>query len=156
VTGYAHPRSKTIAVGNNGLENQLACIDAEKQYRNRSLHAVLIVFGQSLNQRVGGSSPPRFTTSFLTALNTTNYVPHRFSSKLRTSENKTSDTYRLPSVATRHPSKYLQQSFPGTFRQVVVLSPISVRNGKHRLDSAQVDGNYMAWTKNGVVKKYDS
>jgi hypothetical protein len=60
----AHPQSKTIAFGNRGARVEIACIGAENQRDSETSHSVLIVFGRSLNQRVVGSSPTRFTTTF--------------------------------------------------------------------------------------------
>ncbi len=39
----------------------IACTGAENQHDSKQSHSVLIVFGRSLNQRVAGSSPARFT-----------------------------------------------------------------------------------------------
>jgi hypothetical protein len=57
--------SQTIASGHSLAGKCIACIGAENQRDSKQSHSVLIVFGRSLNQRVGGSSPPRFTKPFL-------------------------------------------------------------------------------------------
>jgi len=60
----AHPTSKTMANGSSREWDQISCTGAVIQYNSESSYVVLIAFGRSLNQRVGGSSPPRFTTCF--------------------------------------------------------------------------------------------
>ncbi len=57
----AHPQSETIANGSKVAEVRIASICAENQRYSRASYSVLMGFGRSLNQRVGGSSPPRFT-----------------------------------------------------------------------------------------------
>jgi hypothetical protein len=60
----AHPTSKTMADGISRAGKQIACIGAMIQHDSESSRSILIVFGRSLNQRFGGSSPPRFTICF--------------------------------------------------------------------------------------------
>jgi len=58
----AHPRSKLIAIGSSREGKGIARAGAENQRGSKQSQSILIVFARSLNQRVGGSSPPRFTT----------------------------------------------------------------------------------------------
>ena len=56
---------------------KIACIGAENQHDSEPSHSILVVFGRSLNQRVVGSSPTRFTTCFnqLQAISKTDVLP---------------------------------------------------------------------------------
>ena len=58
----AHPRSKTVAIGSSREGKGIACTGAENQRGSKQSQSILIVFARSLNQRVAGSSPARFTT----------------------------------------------------------------------------------------------
>jgi hypothetical protein len=57
----ATPQSQTIVSGHTQAGKPIACMGAVIQHDRRQSHSVSILFGRSLNQRVGGSSPPRFT-----------------------------------------------------------------------------------------------
>ncbi len=57
----AHPTSITIANDPNRVVERITCIDVKNQHDSNPSHSISLVFGRSLNQRVGGSSPPRFT-----------------------------------------------------------------------------------------------
>jgi len=50
-----------MALGSNGMGLYIATTDAGNQLDSESSHSFLIVFGRSLNQRVAGASPARFT-----------------------------------------------------------------------------------------------
>jgi len=60
----APPHSRTIAIGSTRAMVEITATGAENQHDSEPSHSVLIVFGRSLNQRVVGSSPTRFTTPF--------------------------------------------------------------------------------------------
>jgi hypothetical protein len=47
-----------IANGSEGARVKIACTEAENQRDSKQSHSVIVAFGRSLNQRVGGSSPP--------------------------------------------------------------------------------------------------
>jgi hypothetical protein len=57
----AYPTSKTIALSGSRGGMQVACTGAENEHNSKPSQSISILFGRSLNQRVGGSSPPRFT-----------------------------------------------------------------------------------------------
>jgi hypothetical protein len=60
----AHPLSITIVNGRKPAWAGITCISMENQWGSKLSHSISVVFGRSFNQRVGGSSPPRFTKSF--------------------------------------------------------------------------------------------
>jgi hypothetical protein len=53
----------TIANGDNRAKPRIAVIYMEIKYHSESSRSISVIFGRSLNQRVGGSSPARLTTS---------------------------------------------------------------------------------------------
>jgi hypothetical protein len=57
----AHPRSQTITSGHSHAGKGIAISGMRIQRGSKQSQTISIVFGRSLNQRVGGSSPPRFT-----------------------------------------------------------------------------------------------
>ena len=54
--------SQTIASGHSRAGKHVSRFGAQNQDDSKQSHSVLIVFGRTLNQRVAGSSPARFTT----------------------------------------------------------------------------------------------
>ena len=58
----AHPRSISVAIGSRTASAEIAFSGEVIQHDRQPSYSVLIAFARSLNQRVGGSSPPRFTT----------------------------------------------------------------------------------------------
>jgi hypothetical protein len=65
--------SQTVASGHSRGGRRVASKDLEYQRHSKQSHSILIVLGRPLNQRVGGSSPPRFT-KFLKSPNPTNSI----------------------------------------------------------------------------------
>jgi len=58
---FAPPQSRTVANGSRRARLESAATGAENQHDSEPSHSISIVFGRSLNQRVVGSSPTRFT-----------------------------------------------------------------------------------------------